>query len=148
MTNLDSHLVLIYLIITPNAARLVLRKKRDYITPMMKQLHCLPVRSRIKFKICLLTFKACNGLLHPSIFPHCWQIWASQTRFALLVKACYSRKFHIWRWLGAFSVCAPQIWNSLPKELKTVDKSWIVQKCLKTYLFQEAYCEVAAINAF
>ena len=46
-----------------NAARLVLRKrKRDHVTPMLRLLHWLPVRSRIKFKICLLAFKAIHGL--------------------------------------------------------------------------------------
>ena len=40
-----------------NAARLVLRKKkRDHIPAIV------PIRSRIKFNICLLTFKVLNGL--------------------------------------------------------------------------------------
>ena len=45
------------------AARIVsLTKKYDHITPVLKQLHWLPVRLRIKFKIILLAFKALNDL--------------------------------------------------------------------------------------
>ena len=45
------------------AARLVTRsKKHDHITPIFKQLHWLPMYSRIKYKILLLTVKALHGL--------------------------------------------------------------------------------------
>jgi len=45
------------------AARLITRsRKHDHITPILKQLHWLPVDSRIKYKILLLTFKALHGL--------------------------------------------------------------------------------------
>ena len=44
------------------AARLVsLTKKRDHITPVLFQLHWLPVRQRIIFKLLRLTFKTLNG---------------------------------------------------------------------------------------
>ena len=35
--------------------------RRDHITPVLKNLHWLPVRSRITFKILLLTYKILNG---------------------------------------------------------------------------------------
>ena len=45
------------------AARVISRKrKRDHMTPVLKELHWLPIRSRITFKILLLTYKALNGL--------------------------------------------------------------------------------------
>ena len=45
------------------AARLITRsRKHDHITPILRQLHWLPVHSRIKYKILLLTFKALHGL--------------------------------------------------------------------------------------
>ena len=44
-------------------ARLVARvKKIDHITPVLQKLHWDPVKSRINYKILLLTFKALNGL--------------------------------------------------------------------------------------
>ncbi|MDF4350591.1 reverse transcriptase family protein, partial [Vibrio parahaemolyticus] len=46
-----------------NAAARVLTgtKKRDHISPVLASLHWLPVKSRIEFKILLLTYKALNG---------------------------------------------------------------------------------------
>ena len=36
-------------------------KKYDHITPVLKDLHWLPIRKRIEFKILLLTFKCMQG---------------------------------------------------------------------------------------
>jgi hypothetical protein len=45
------------------AARLVARiSKRDHITPVLYDLHWLPVQYRIKYKILLYTYKALNGV--------------------------------------------------------------------------------------
>ena len=45
------------------AARLILcGHKHDHVTPLLKELHCLPVEQRIIFKILLLTFKGLNNL--------------------------------------------------------------------------------------
>ncbi len=46
-----------------SAARILTRTKRSaHITPILADLHWLPVAYRIKFKIILLAFKALNGL--------------------------------------------------------------------------------------
>ena len=46
-----------------NAARLILGKKKfDHVTPLLIQLHWLPIDRRIEFKANLLTFKALKGL--------------------------------------------------------------------------------------
>ena len=45
-----------------NAVRVVSSSKRyDHITPVLKDLHWLPIRKRIAFKILLLTFKCIHG---------------------------------------------------------------------------------------
>ena len=46
-----------------NAAARVLtfRKKFEHITPVLKELHWLPIKYRVKFKILLLTYKCLNG---------------------------------------------------------------------------------------
>ena len=45
------------------AARLLTSsRKHDHITPVLHELHWLPVKYRIHFKILLLTFKALNGM--------------------------------------------------------------------------------------
>ena len=56
------------------AARLVTgRKKYDHITPIMKQLHWLPINQRITYKVALITYKALNGLA-----PHYMQVVAKK----------------------------------------------------------------------
>ena len=45
-----------------SAARIVmLKRKRDHITPVLKELHWLPIKQRIKFKILLLMYKCLSG---------------------------------------------------------------------------------------
>jgi len=46
-----------------NAARLICKKKkRDHMTPVLRELHWLLIDLRIQFKINLMTYKALNGL--------------------------------------------------------------------------------------
>ncbi|KAI4898085.1 hypothetical protein NFI96_008277 [Prochilodus magdalenae] len=63
-----------------SAARVLVRtNKSAHITPILLQLHWLPVTKRICYKILLLTFKALHGqaptylsaLLHPYVPSHC-----------------------------------------------------------------------------
>ena len=47
-----------------NAARVwSLRRKFDHITPVLKDLHCLPVEQRIEYKVLLLTYRAFYGIV-------------------------------------------------------------------------------------
>jgi len=44
------------------AARLVTgTRRRDHISPVLRQLHWLPVRQRVTFKLAVLVFKACTA---------------------------------------------------------------------------------------
>ena len=47
-----------------NAAARVLTRtsKFSHITPILRELHWLPVRERVKYKIILLTWKIINGI--------------------------------------------------------------------------------------
>ena len=58
-----------------NAARVVSgSKKYDHITPVLKDLHWLPIRKRIEFKILLLTFE-----MHGRMCPYILEGTVSQT---------------------------------------------------------------------
>jgi len=47
-------------------ARLVTgARRRDHITPVLRQLHWLPVRQRIDFKLAVLVYKSLLGLTPP-----------------------------------------------------------------------------------
>jgi len=48
------------------AARLLTgTRRRDHITPILQQLHWLPVRQRVEFKLATLVFKILHGLAPP-----------------------------------------------------------------------------------
>ena len=50
-----------------------LTKKFDHITPVLIQLHWLPVHFRILFKVLLLVYKALNGMA--PLYIICWVDW-------------------------------------------------------------------------
>jgi hypothetical protein len=125
-----------------NAARLVLKKKkRDHVTPIMKQLHWLPIRSRIKFKISLLTFKALHGLAPryiTSLITRYEPARPLRSASRCLLQQNVPRLVTIGG--RAFAVSAPQMWNRLPEELRQCTNLEGFKKGLKTHLFKEAYC--------
>ena len=57
------------------ACVILIRSKRDHVTPMLLELHWLPIKYRITFKTPLLTFKCLHGLaptyLSPLLSPYC-----------------------------------------------------------------------------
>ena len=55
-------------LIQNSAAQLVQQaKSKDNVTPLLKQLHWLPIRERTIFKDCLLTSKLCMAPLLPTL---------------------------------------------------------------------------------
>ena len=102
------------------AARLVsLINKYDHITPVMMQLHWLPVKERINFKILLTTFKALHGInplyLCELISPYQPRRALRSSDQLLLEHPAYKLKSY---GTSAFSVCAPGLWNKLHLEIK------------------------------
>ncbi|CAB4028470.1 Hypothetical predicted protein, partial [Paramuricea clavata] len=90
------------------AARLVVGgKKYDHVTPILKQLHWLPIRARIDFKILLITYKALKELL--DIYRP--KRTLRSTSQNLLVVSKSKTKTYGER---TFQVSAPKLWNSLP----------------------------------
>ena len=128
-------------LIQNNAARIVsLKKKHEHITPVLEALHWLPVKARIHYKICLLTFKGLHGLapgyLCDLLVPYTpTRSLRSSDRGLLLV-----RKMHLKRTGDrAFVHAAAVIWNNLPQNLRDCDNLESFKSLLKTYLFREEY---------
>ena len=125
-----------------SAARLLTRScSREHITPILRQLHWLPIKKRIQFKILLITYKALNNLA-PSYLTdllHCH----SPTRHlrsadANLLTPITTTKY---RTMGdrAFAIAAPTLWNSLPLDTRNSDTLHSFKRNLKTHLFNTAY---------
>ena len=125
-----------------NAAAKVITCKRkfDHVTPLLIELHWLPVRQRIVSKILLYTFKALHGAtptyLTELISPYIPRRALRSADQLLLEQPTHKLKLTR---LRAFSVCAPYLWNSLPFEIKSSASVSIFKTKLKTYLFRQAY---------
>ena len=122
------------------AARLITRDSCDVDSAsVLKKLHWLPIRARIRYKILLLTYKALNNLapqyLKDILSIH---IHARKTRSSngglRLVEPKSNLKFGGDR---AFSVCAPKLWNKLPNSLRSCSDINSFKRRLKTHLFNE-----------
>jgi len=103
------------------AARLVTGTRRcDHITPVLRQLHWLPVRQRVNFKLAVLVFKALHGLAPCYLVDDCQLVTDAGRRrlhssdAATCVLQCTSTRFGD----RAFEVSGPSVWNSLPTELR------------------------------
>ena len=122
------------------AARLILcKEKYDHATPLLIQLHWLPVSQRIIFKILLFTFKAFNGLA-PTYITELLDRYVpprplrSSSRGLLKVPRSNTKYGD-----RSFSVCAPTLWNSLPDHLRLTTDRCSFKRDLKTYLFRESF---------
>ena len=113
-------------------ARVVTRSPRfSRTTPLLKSLHWLPVCFRIKFKICLVTYKAlCNNqpiylkeMLTP---PKGTSDLCSSDRNVSFVPRIKTKKAE-----GYFSVAALKLWNHLPGEIRTSKTVHFLRKKIK-----------------
>jgi len=104
------------------AARVVTgTRKFDHITPVLRQLHWLPVRQWITFKLAMITFKCLHGPLPSYLADVCtsvssvvgrWQLWSADS--GALVPCTRTT-------IGQrdFAMAGPATWNSLPVNLQT-----------------------------
>ena len=123
------------------AARLIMcRSKYDHITPILKELHWLPVQQRIVFKILLITYKALNGLA-PIYINNLLSRYVptrqlrSSSQCLLDVPSSHLKTYGD----RAFSICAPKLWNNLPHDIKCSSNINSFKTMLKTHLFRQAY---------
>ena len=124
-----------------SAARLVTKtKKRDHITPVLRKLHWLTIDKRIVFKVLIITYKALHGLS-----PKYISDWLTLKRSSRILRSNYQDSlkletptFKTKNYGGkAFSVCAPRLWNDLPRDLRNSPSLETFKRGLKTYLFNQ-----------
>ena len=121
-------------------ARMISMKPRfEHVTPLLKELHWLPIEDRVSFKTLVYVYKSLNGL-SPQYIQDCFMVnspsdEATRTRSAdnksLLVprfRKCAGEK--------AFSIAAPRLWNTLPVEIRNASSLDSFKSMLKTHLFK------------
>ena len=119
------------------AARLITRSRKcHHITPILLDLHWLPVSERIKFKILLLTFKALHQqsptYIHELITRYVPSRSLRLSSTLSLNPVSFNLKTYGSR---AFSVLAPELWNKLPDDIRSCENLRLFKHKLKTYLF-------------
>ena len=103
-----------------SAARLLTgTHKHEHITPVLRDLHWLPVHERFRFKILLMTFKCLNQLAPSYVSDLLIHYRPSRTLRSsdkeLLIQPRCRLKTYGER---AFSFIAPKLWNTLPLSIK------------------------------
>ena len=123
------------------AARVVtLKRRHDSITPVLKTLHWLPVKSRIQFKVLVLVWRALNGC-GPCYIKDLLNLHKPDR----VLRSCTELKLTVPRTRlktygdRAFSVVGPKMWNDLPVDIRTSNSLDGFKKKLKTHLFNLAF---------
>ena len=127
------------------SAKLIYRaKKFDHASPYLQELHWLPVRERVIFKIMMYVYKCLTGTA-PGYLTACLSLYRpartnlrsasditrlTEHNFRRLLQSAVKR---------SFTHKAPKIWNTLPTNIRESDSLSSFKKCLKTHLFA-GYC--------
>ena len=125
------------------AVRLIFEQpKLCHITPVLSQLHWLPIKYRIEFKILLMTFKAIHSMAPDyicTLISHRKSTGYSLRSSTKVMLEVPSGK--ILPTLGgrAFCYVAPKLWNNLPSEVSSLDSLSNFKCHVKTYLFKQAF---------
>ena len=124
------------------AARLIKRLPRScHITPVLRNLHWLPVPRRIEYKILLHVYKAVNGMA-PDYLSDLLELYVpgralrSQGKKLLRIPRTNLKKYGD----RTFTVAGPKLWNKLPEEVKEAETVSAFKRLLKTHLFRTEYC--------
>ena len=118
------------------------RRSLHSTSDIRRQLHFLPVKERINYKLCLLTYKALNGLA-PKYLSKLVQPRKQNPNYNFRLDAdrtyLQKKRSEYCANKGAFSVAAPEVWNTLPQLLRETTSVLSFKANLKTHFFKKAY---------
>lgn len=121
------------------AARLITGARRcDHITPILRQLHWLPVRQRIKFKVVGFVFQSLTGQAPAYLADDCRLVSETDRRRLRSAdnRTCVVPRTHNRFGDRNFSAAGPRLWNDLPSALRSPDIGFDnFKRHLKTHLF-------------
>ena len=125
-----------------HAARLIKKQpKTSSASLLLKELHWLPIKFRVSFKISLIVFKCLNDENFPSYLSELLTIYTPSRTLRsldtnLLVKPLMKLTTFGER---SFFFAAPDVWNALPFELRMCTSLPLFKKNLKTPYFRIAF---------
>ena len=108
-------------------------------TDLLRDFHWLPIRQRIVYKQCLMTYKAVHigqpNYLNELVQPYQPVRTLRSSTSALLVIPFVGSDFAS----DAFSVSAPTLWNNLPQDVRSCANQATFKSRLKSHLFSLAF---------
>ena len=125
------------------AARLVLGlKTTDHITPALMELHWLPIKHRISYKLCILVHKSLHHQAPDYLVALFTSISEIPSRSTL--RSASTGKLHVPRTRlhfgeRALAVSGALTWNSLPAKLRLTTDFGVFKSNLKTHFFNIAF---------
>ena len=125
-----------------HAARLVKRaNKKSSATLLLKDLHWLPIKQRVLYKISIIVFKCLNCNDFPSYLKDLISVYKPSRSLRSADKFLLVKPFKKLKTFGqrSFHFSAPTVWNSLPFELRSCSSLDIFKKRLKTHFFKIAF---------
>ena len=127
-------------------ARVVAQKPRFcHITPVLSDLHWLPVRHRISFKIATVTYRVLQSQQPSylaSLIPR--YVPARALRSSSSLSICVPTRKTTMAASKSFSSVASGIWNALPNHLSSAPTLPVFRRALKHHLFLLAYPDSSA----
>ena len=122
------------------AKTIVLAKKRQPVTPILRSLHWLPVKYRSQYKLLVITYKILSGSAPAYLTEliseyHPARNLRSSGQRLLRQVACVRTKYG----QRAFSNASPVLWNSLPTAIRNAESLIAFKKLLKSHLFIEHF---------
>ena len=118
------------------------KKRQEHISPYLKKLHFLPVYYRIRFKIAMLVFNSLNNF-GPNYISNMISLRTEKPHAvrrnedAFLLNIPPPPRYN--KTNGAFSICAPVVWNALPYSIRSSNCINKFKVALKTHYFRIAF---------
>jgi len=107
--------------------------RREHITPVLQQLHWLPVRQRVMFKLATLVYRSLAGIAPAYLSDECHLTSSIGVRSSDS-RTCVPRRAHNGYGVRCFATAGPSLWNSLPLYLREPDISFNrFETVLKTF---------------
>jgi hypothetical protein len=119
------------------AARLVTGSRRsEHITTVLRELHWLPVRQRIQFKVACLVFQSLSSQALDYQSDDCRLVTGSLRSADFMT--CLVSRIYIRYGDRRFTASGRNPWNTPPKDIRQADLCYANFKCqLKTFLFKD-----------
>ena len=122
-------------------ARLICRrKKHDHVTPLLKELHWLPIHVRPTYKLLTIAYSVMHGLASEYLaelldrhHPRRVLRSASEELFSVLLSQTVRHGDR------RFSVAVATLWNQLPNSVRMIETLPLFRTHLKTHLFRGAF---------